>query len=511
MRPVLLRAWLLAGLLAAVLAGQTVPFVILHTNDLHGQIRPLPDPRVRGDEAPLVGGYQELVAAIDELRAETPHTVLVDAGDWFQGTPEGTLSRGRAMVELMNAAGYDLAVLGNHEFDCGPSALVDLLRLARFPVLGRNLRGAGDGAHADLASEILARLRPGLTLEVEGVRVRFDGLLTEESMAIVPQALLSGLVIEPEVEAARRLRAEEPPGGADVWILVNHVGRDRNAILAREVPGFDVIIGGHDHRSSLEDGTLVPSTGTLIAQAASHGRALGIVRLELDTRARKVVSKRAFLRWIHPDPGLRVPRILPIIERHERAVAAEMDRPVAEVAARLARGGTPEEPSPLGAWICAALIAETGADVAIHNLGGIRAELPAGPATVREFFQVSPFGNRVSLVTLEAKAVAEIAAHSLAQWSRGAVFGGLELVWTREEGQRPRLLRLERNGRALAPGDRLRIATTDYLAAGNDHLSAFRTGTDRVDLDVTLLDLTIAAARKAGTVRPVTVPSWRRE
>ena len=69
-----------------------------------------PTRRARGENAPLAGGYQELVEAIDEERAKVAHSVLVDAGDWFQGTPEGTLSEGRCAVELMNAAGYDFAV-----------------------------------------------------------------------------------------------------------------------------------------------------------------------------------------------------------------------------------------------------------------------------------------------------------------------------------------------------------------------------------------------------------------
>ena len=95
---------------------------------------------MRGENAPLAGGYQELVEAIDEERAQVAHSVLVDAGDWFQGTPEGTQSEGRCAVELMNAAGYDFATLGNHDFDAGQAAVATMLDLARFRVFARNLR-----------------------------------------------------------------------------------------------------------------------------------------------------------------------------------------------------------------------------------------------------------------------------------------------------------------------------------------------------------------------------------
>jgi 2',3'-cyclic-nucleotide 2'-phosphodiesterase (5'-nucleotidase family) len=499
-------------LLSALASAQVVPFVILHTNDVHGQMRPLPDPRVRTGEAPLVGGYAELVQAIDEERAKVAHSFLVDAGDWYQGTPEGTLSHGRASVELMNAAGYDLAVLGNHEFDSGQAALRDLLRLARFPVVGRNVvinASQASGGPAPIVKDIVGRISSGVTIEVEGVRIRFDGLLSEESPDIVPEKLLSGLAVEDEVPAAQRLRAEVPPGGVDVRVLVNHIGRDRNVIIARDVPGFDVIIGGHDHRQSLDQGTLVPSTGTLIAQAATHTRALGIVEMELDIATKKVVKKSARLRWIQANPDLRVPRIHPIIERYERAVKDQMDVPVCEVAELLVKDGTPERPSPLGAWITAAMLRQTGADVAVHNLGGIRASLAAGPARVREFFQISPFGNRVTLITLKGSALQEIVELTLSQWSRGATFGGFEIEWSRDPEGKPRLVRMLRGGQPIGPDDSLRVVTTDYLASGNDRLTAFKTGTDRDDRDQTLMALTIAAAEAESTIRPIPTPCWR--
>lgn len=501
-----------------------VPFVILHTNDVHGQIRAIPDPRSKEGTPRLVGGYQELVQAIDEERAQVAHSALVDAGDWWQGTPEGTLSAGRCSVELMNAAGYDLATLGNHDFDAGPAALLDLLRLARFPVLGANVSAADESSAVAVGIEGLVRTAPVL-FRVGDFVVAFAGLVTEETPRITSARALEGLFVAPEIPAAKIARAmvrlpkdrDGTPAAeatrslgrddADALVFVNHCARDRNVALARAIPDVDVVIGGHFHAEALPEGVVVPSTGALVAQAGATTRALGIVRLEIDPVARRIVRKSARLRPIEGKPDLVVPRIAPIVARYEAEVAERMNVDVADVPAPLGRSPDLERPGPLGAWVCAAMLATTGADVAVHNQGGLRADLPAGRARVREFFQVSPFGNRVVTVRLEVADLLELARRTAASPGRGYVFGGVEIVARRKEGAPPEILGLRKDGKNLPAEAVLTVATTDFLAAARDGASAFGRATDYRDRDVSLLDATLAHARTSGVVAPTTA-SW---
>lgn len=512
-----LATLVLAGLAASALWAQppetkTVPFVILHTNDIHGQLRPYPDPRSRDANPRLVGGFQELVAAIDDERSKVTHSVLVDAGDWYQGTPEGTLSEGRCMVELMNAAGYDFAVIGNHDFDCGPFALLDLLRLARFRVFGRNIAYE---AHQDLGtgpSECPLCIVPeaialGATVDIEGFRVSFDGLICEEAPRIISAGSRAIFSFEPEIETAQRIRRRS---AGDAFVLVNHIGKDRNLLIAREVPGFDVIIGGHAHGNVLEHGVTVPSTGTLIAQAASSTQALGIVTMEIDTKAMRVAKKSARLRRIEAIPDLRVPRIAPIIERYEKQVEERMNVPVAEVPSPLLKEGSLERASDLGKWLVAAMLAKSGADVAVHNTGGIRANLPAGTARIREFFQISPFGNRLSVVTLKGSDLRALAEQSAAGSARGCVFGGFEIHWERGSDGKASVVKLVRNGAEIAADAEVRVVTTDFLASAVEQMPPFKNATARVDLDVTLLDATIEFARGQKTVMAPEGNPWVR-
>ena len=110
--------------------------VILHWNDFHGQVRP-----VERSSGAREGGIRALVSYVDEVRREVgENMLLVDAGDWFQGTPEGNLTDGKLVFDLFNAAGVDVTVVGNHDFDFGEGVLQALIRRANFPVLGANFR-----------------------------------------------------------------------------------------------------------------------------------------------------------------------------------------------------------------------------------------------------------------------------------------------------------------------------------------------------------------------------------
>jgi 2',3'-cyclic-nucleotide 2'-phosphodiesterase (5'-nucleotidase family) len=497
----------------------TIRCVILHTNDVHGQIRPVPDPRSRNGTPRMVGGYQELVAAIDEERAAVPYSILVDAGDWWQGTPEGTLSKGRCTVELMNAAGYDLAVVGNHDFDAGPAALLDLLRLARFPVMGANVSADAEDPIA-AATAALLRSSPEL-FRAESAVIAIGGLVTEETPRITSRNALRGLRIAPNAVGGalarslvrlpedRRDGAGPVPGrpDADVFVLVNHESRERNLELAKTVPGLDVVIGGHFHSDVLREG-VVASNGVLLAQAAANTRGLGVVTLEIDAETRRVVKKTARVREIEARPELSVPRLAPIIARYEAEVARTMDVEVCDVPEYYGRGADWEKPGLLPAWIAQVMIARTGAALAVHNHGGIRADLPPGRARVREFFQISPFGNRLVSVEMSVADVLELAARSAQNPGRGFVVGGATVVYRKSADGARTVVGLRQDGRDLPPETRLRVATTDFLALAKDGATAFGRATDYRDHDETLLDATLAEARRQKTLVPASLPGY---
>lgn len=477
--------------------------VILHTNDLHGTIRAVEDTRSKAGLPKLVGGVQELCAAIDDERARHPHTLLLDAGDWYQGTPEGTLSKGRCSVELMNAVGFDGAVLGNHDFDDGPINLDHLLGVAKFAVFGANL-GVLPGQPKP---PYLERVAPGKLFTVGPLKVFVDGLLTEESNRINSPASMGGAKVFSEVDGATLAVDRAKKAGADAVVLVNHIGKDRHLVIGREVRGIDVLIGGHNHRDVMDEGLVIPSTGTLIAQAAANAQALGIVTLTLDEASPKIVARKARLRRIAGDPEVAVPRLKPIIDFHETSVAERMNQRLAEAPTAIARDYDLRRPNPIGNLLTEQMLATSEADVAVHNLGGIRADIPAGTVTVRSLFMVSPFGNSLVTVKLAGKHLRTLLEKHLANPSRGFAIRGLTVRWA-ERGGRKVIDAVLFDGTPLDDDRELTIVTTDYIAGAADGASPFLHARARRDLGVTLLDMSIARTQEAGTLRADADNPW---
>ena len=141
LRPMRLLLLLLLG--AVALADEPVRLTVLATNDLHGQLDPLPPSPVRSVlRGRPAGGYAHLAALVHAIRREGPPVLLLDCGDIFQGTPVGNETRGDAVIDCMNLLGYDAGALGNHEFDYGFRNMARLVQRANFPVLAANVSGA---------------------------------------------------------------------------------------------------------------------------------------------------------------------------------------------------------------------------------------------------------------------------------------------------------------------------------------------------------------------------------
>ena len=254
-----------AGLGARLARGQDAgapaeQIVIYHTNDIHGHLQ--------GDES-TVG--IDLVAG---LREATPNCLLVDAGDATQGMPVVTLSKGASAIELMNAAGYDVMCLGNHEFDFGREVLLDNAAAAEFPVLGANvLREDGQtllegvGSCGDGATAVL---------ECAGRRIGFFGIVTSGTATSTSPANVAGLEFADEVQTAQACIASLAGQGVDAIVALCHIGNvgahlhvsDFVAQLGDEAASkLTAVIDGHSHlvENDLYGDVLVVQTGCNLA------------------------------------------------------------------------------------------------------------------------------------------------------------------------------------------------------------------------------------------------------
>ncbi len=215
--------------------------VILHTNDTHSRIDPFPpgDGRNAG-----LGGAARRATLVDRVRREHEHVLLLDSGDIFQGTPYFNLFGGEIEMKVMSEMGYDVATIGNHDFDNGTDGLVDMLPHATFDLVSANY----EISHRGLAE----RVRPYTIREFEGVKVGIFGLGID-FYALVLADLHQGVSYTDPVGAARRISEELRNQGCQLVVCLSHLGyrygsdRPSDTDLANLVPEVDLILGGHTH------------------------------------------------------------------------------------------------------------------------------------------------------------------------------------------------------------------------------------------------------------------------
>lgn len=210
--------------------------VVLHTNDTHSRIEPLPE---TDRTAPDKGGVVRRAAYIDQVRAANPQVLLLDAGDFLQGTPYFNLFKGKVEVEAMNMMRYDAVTIGNHEFDYGLEVLEEVVDRAQFPLVSSNY----DFSETTLSGKI----KPWLILHRGKVRIGVIGINIQPRGLIATDNYKGMKFLDPTETAntlAEKLRREHH---CDMIICLSHLGHGADLKLAESSRNIDLIIGGHSH------------------------------------------------------------------------------------------------------------------------------------------------------------------------------------------------------------------------------------------------------------------------
>jgi 5'-nucleotidase len=215
---------------------------VLHTNDVHSRIEPFPANAGRNAGK---GGVARRLTLIEAVRQQEPNTLLLDAGDYFQGTPYFNLYQGKLEIELMSKLGYDAATLGNHDFDAGLEVLAQRIREASFPVVICNYDLAGTPV-AGLTKEYITLKKGGLKIGIYGVGIK------PQYWIATPVA--KQIKHKPPVPEAQRVERLLKDAGCDLIICLSHLGLTSRYAEEPGDPEFaaqtrftDLIIGGHTH------------------------------------------------------------------------------------------------------------------------------------------------------------------------------------------------------------------------------------------------------------------------
>lgn len=246
---------------------QNHELVIVHTNDTHSQI----EPYTAGPDS-NVGGALRREAYVRELRAEHPELLLLDAGDFSQGTPFFNVFKGYTEIKLMNAMHYDACALGNHEFDFGSQALAKRLRSAHFPALCANYT---------FKNKALSKVvKDHKVIKRAGLKIGLFGLLIDLQPLVMGSVYSELVYLDPIAAAQKQVEALKAEG-CDLIICLSHLGitseKINDFILAERVPGIDLIIGGHSH-SEMAQPKMVGNTR--VYQMAGKGKCVGEITVK---------------------------------------------------------------------------------------------------------------------------------------------------------------------------------------------------------------------------------------
>jgi len=511
--------------LGAPVAAET-SLTILHINDLHSRIQPINrfDSTCNAEDdaaGECFGGVARVATAIntmrDELTAAGENVVVIDAGDQFQGSLMYTTYKGEVEAEFMEAIGFDVMAVGNHEFDDGPEVLADFVNAVSFPVVSGNL----DLSQSNVLSGLV---EDHVVLDVNGVQVGIVSALATDTVETSSPG--PNVIFQDEVDALQADVDALTEMGVDIIIAVNHVGLPRDEAIAAATTGIDAIIGGHSHTymSSSDEEADAPypifvtnpaGIDVPIVQAYAYSKYLGVLELTFDDDGRAIFAEGDTMLLdasVEPDPAIA-------------ARVAELAGPIEEAMAQVVgtasdfiegdRSVCRAEECPMGNLVADAMlqrVADQGIQIAIQNGGGLRASIDDGPITMGEVFTVLPFQNTLATFQLTGAGILEALENGVSQVEEGAgrfpQVAGLRYTWNAaaEPGSRIVSVEVDMGGEwvALDPAATYGVVSNNYMRGGGDGYSVFTTAENAYDFGPGLEQVVMDYLTEAGEYAPFT-------
>ena len=475
----------------AEMAGKTV---ILHTNDVHGAVE----------------GYAYIAQLKADYEAKGAEVILVDAGDFSQGTTYVSSTKGADAVTMMNAAGYDVVTLGNHEFDYGYAQLKENMSKAKFKVVCADVFNEDGTPIFDASYTYTTK---------SGVKVGFFGMETPETQTKANPALIKGLTFA-DKDAFTKAAADQVAAlkDADVVICLAHLGVDaesapyRSTDLYAAVKGIDFIVDGHSHTvmTKGENGEPIQSTGTAFAN-------IGVI--VIDDATKKIESNSLYeIKEDTAKDATVAAAAKVIVDRVNNEYGVKFATSKVELNGAKAPNGNRDVETNNGDLITDAmrwkvlqnkdgLTVNEDHVVAITNGGGIRAAIAKGDVTKKDINTVLPFGNTVAVVYVTGEQLLE--ALEASTFSTPTAVGGFPQVsginftihtgkaYDKNDATYPestyygpktinRVVINSVNGKEFKANEVYAVVTNNFCAAGGDTYYAFKAASAQFDTGIPL-------------------------
>ncbi|MBF0280732.1 MAG: bifunctional UDP-sugar hydrolase/5'-nucleotidase [SAR324 cluster bacterium] len=463
------------SLLYAYKKDHVYKLTLLHTNDHHGRFW-----KNRNGEYGMAARKTMIDRIRQEVRSFGGYVLLLSGGDINTGVPESDLQSAEPDFKGMNMLRYDAMAIGNHEFDNPLEVIRQQEIWAGFPFLAANIFKEG-------TNNLL--FRSHVTYSYDELKVTILGFTTEDTRIIGNPEYLGGIEFRSPVKVGKTL-IPKLRKKTDILIAATHMGHYKDAnygsnapgdiTLARSVKGLDIIVGGHSQNPIFEPDV---QNGTMILQAHEWGKYVG--RMDLEFVNGKLTMKRYKLipinlkkkvkdkdgKSIRVHQEIEIPEdqeMITFLSPYQEKGKAELETVIGRTNGVFVgeRNQVRNNETNLGNLIAITQMAKVGADLAVMNSGGIRADLPAGDITYKDVLIVQPFANTICTVDLsgdELKEYLQIAVSKKKGSGAFAQFVGVEL---KLEGDR--LVEVKVGGKAISSDKKYKLAVNSFAASGGD-------------------------------------------
>jgi 5'-nucleotidase/UDP-sugar diphosphatase len=513
---------LCAGFSGAAYADFTLN--ILHINDFHSRFDPITGTDSNCDaetdaKGECFGGIARLKTVIDDTRTKYSgaNSLLLSAGDNFQGSLYYTTYKSKIVADFFNQMGFDVVATGNHEFDDGPEEFMKFIDAAEFPIIGGNFDVTRD-------PNLAGKIKGSIVIDVGGEKIGIIGATTEDTPEI---ASTGDIEFYDVIQYVRGASEALDAAGVNKIILLSHIGYTVDMEVAAALPLVDVIVGGHSHSllGSMEgaagpyptmvtnpDGVEVP-----VVQANQYGKYLGDIAITWDDNG--VVTKAegqpflidASVTANEDFKGQLATLLGPIEELTSTVIGSTTDK--LEGAREVCRAME----CSMGNLLADAIldrVADQGATIAFQNGGGIRASIDAGEITVGDVLTVLPFSNTLATVEISGADVIEALENGVSDVENGAgrfaQVAGLKYSFdlSKPAGSRVSDVLVKGDGDAWVPIDEESnyiVVTNNYVRGGGDGYGTFAEGANPYDFGPPLEQVVADyIAKQGGTYTPYT-------
>ena len=468
---------------------------ILHTNDFHSRFTPISKYDGgcgEGDnaEGKCFGGSARLVTAINDARARSGNSILVDGGDQFQGSLFYTYYKGKLAAEMMNKMGYTGMTVGNHEFDDGPEVLRGFIDAVNFPILMSN---------ADISRENLLKdvLKKSVIIEQAGEKIGLIGLTptdTDEIASPGPNVVFSDPIaaVQGEVDNLTAM-------GVNKIIVLSHSTYQVDQAIAANTTGVDVIVGGHSNTllsntNERAEGPYPTMVGnTAIVQAYAYGKFLGELDVTFDDGGNiiQAVGEPLVMDSAVAEDSSTLARIAKAAEplNELRAMVIGKSSALIEGNRKFCRVQECE----MGNLIADAMldrVAAQGVTISLANAGNIRASIEPGAVTMGQVLEVLPFQNTLATFETSGQVIIDALENGVSQVEdvkgRFPQVAGLRYTWdssiAANEGRIVEVLVGKGNGFVpIDPAATYMVVTNNYIRSGGDGYKMFRSAKNAYD------------------------------